>query len=339
MIIKTGGFPMRAFPVVLAVLLGLTAAVHADSFTDLTNEISETVFGPLSKAVSRQLADHMGFYAGSGNMTAVNASPFVGLKFGAGIGLALSYISRKGIFEKDFGDLTNGVSGSNINSVTNLAKALSLIPLPYDVFYLKMGLPGIPLDLGLRFGYYPQVSRDATNGTSLDFKAGYVGLEARYLAKEFFGGLIKIDTRLSADYNSGLLGMAYRYRDSAYVTNMIVGTNDAETGFTIDWAGLTLGGKVMAGINFSWIGGVFAGLGVDLNLGRVSTDTYIKGTFTDLTGTDYALVLGRKVDEFYRPLEVRILFGIQLLFASASFEYGIVSRDLAFNVFPIALAF
>lgn len=328
--------PARIF--IVFILSILSTISYAATVDDLTNEISDRVFGPVAKVISEELSRHMGFYTGAGDMITSLPSPFPGLELGAGLGFNMSYVFRLAL-QGDKTALTKAGSNKNSAAANRLSGAVALFPFPYDMLYGKMGLPGTPLDIGIRVGYIPLPMQTTDDGVSYYAHAFHLGAEGRYLFMQFLNGWIKLDGRVSLDYNGGALGLSYSNETQAFITNTLVGTNIASMGMDIAWNGLSLGGKVIASINIPVVGGVYSGLGVNVNLGQVSTRLFMIGTFRDLTASEFTLNFGQTVPDGYNLLDLRILFGFQLFFVSASLEYGILNRDLAINLYPLALAF
>lgn len=324
--------------IIVFIIMLFSGSFYGGVIDDLTNEISDKVFGPVATVISEELANHMGFYTGSGNMTAIGPAPFLGLKVGAGIGINMSYVLRQAL-KGDKSALTKAGTNPNAGGANKLSGAVAIFPFPYDMVYVKAGLPEMPLDIGLRVGYIPIPVQTSDDGVSFYANAFHLGAEGRYQIWNYYGDLVKVHGCASLDFNGGGLGLSYSNLSEAYVSNTLVGTNFSSMGMDIAWGGVSLGGKIMASVNIPVVGCVFTGLGVNLNLGEVSTKLSMNGTFRDLTATNFTINFGKTVPKGYNLLDIRFLFGFQLFFVSASLEYGFFNRDLALNLYPIALAF
>jgi hypothetical protein len=328
---------MRKILMAVFLSLGLSGALFADDFSDMTNQLSQ-VMGTAVSPISIEMAKHMGFYTGSGNITPVNTAGWFSLKLGAGIGLNLS-----SPFLNYWNTKTNPFTNTSTNPMSSLfndaGTAIAMVPFPYDLVYAKLGIPVLPMDIGFRFGIIPPWTFSDPSGSSVSFFGLHLGAEGRYVLWEILGGLLKVDARLSMDYNNGYVKGSYTKIDTAYVNSVVVGTNTLTIGVDYEWGGLSVGTKLMGGLNIPFIGGIYGGLGLNVNFGAVTTTLTGTGRFSPVIGSEQSFSLSGPASQGYNFLDLRLIGGFQLLFINAAVEYGLLNGDLAVTIVPISLAF
>jgi len=276
----------------------------------VVDEMSESYLGDVAQKICDSMKGHMAFYTGTGNVYQANTSGFPGIKLGMGIGISAPFSGFDNI-SKLFGAL----SSPDFTTVTN---ALSLAPMPYDMVFAKIGIPALPMDVGLRLGYIP-----AMNFGSYGFKGEFhFGVEARYILFELPAGIIKVDGRLSYDVDNGGLKMNSSGTESG-------GTYDI--GFDYNWAGSSLGAKIVGGVNIPLIGGVYAGVGANLNFGKVTTKIDAK--------INSSPVASAEKSANYDLFDLKLIAGGYFAFVSLAAEFGLLSGDMSITFFPFFLTF
>ncbi len=323
----------RIIPGVL-VSLFFSAGLYAGQFDDYTNQLVQSLNNILASAVSPvsvEMARHMGYYTGSGNVTPVNTSGDFGIKFGLDAGVNTSDI----LYRIGKGD--NIFSNTNSSPMTNYVNAvgqdISIVPFPYDDAYFKLGIPTLPMDVGIRLGFIPSFSFSTGTGSTISFYEFRAGVEGRYLLWSFFD-MIKIDARLSVDYDTGNVSYSYSGSGAAYDNSgNLIGTNSYNAAFAFNWGGVSIGTKVMAGLNVPFIGGPFVGLGLNLNLGGVKTSLTMNDTFTANGGLGQSSLpaLSAASPVGYNLLDLRLIAGVHLFFLNGALEYGLLNNDLAWT--------
>lgn len=319
----------------LMMVAGLSVMSFADPVSDAYISDLTSVMQTITSNISTEMAKHMGFYSGSGNVCAVNTSGFPGLKLGIGAGVNTTPVFWKMIADSNYAKTLMGSTSSNTGPFETAARSLGVIPFPYDSIYAKIGLPVIPLDVGVRLGFVPSIPMDFGNGVTMGVGQFHFGFEVRYLLFEVPGGFFKLDARLSYDNDSGAIGITNSQSYTAYVMDTNAGTSTMTTGFSYKWGGSVIGAKLMAGLNIPVVGSFFGGIGLDMNLGDVTT------TFSE-TGTVNAISLGTLTVSNLQPysaFDMRLIGGFNIFFIGLSVEYNIFSSDLAINFIPFQMAF
>ena len=100
--------------------------------------------------------------------------------------------------------------------------------------------------------------------------------------------LLKVDARLSLDYDSGTIKYSYTGTDAAYTNGdnvNTVGNNNYTVNFTYQWGGVSIGTKVMGGLNIPILGSLYGGLGLNMNLGSVTTSLGMNDSFYTAAST------------------------------------------------------
>ncbi len=309
----------------------LSAAIQDDMQAELQKILSGAI-----DPISTEMAKHLGYYTGSGNISPVNTSGFPGIKAGIGLGfnttdLLMRTLNKEIVF-------TNTYSNPMDSYFDTMSKGAALVPFPYDEAYFKIGIPLLPMDVGVRIGYIP--SMDLKNdAATVNFGQFHLGAEGRYVLFDLLG-LIKIDGRLSVDYDSGKISMSYTGNNEASTNGLVIGTNDYKIGMNMQWSGVSIGAKIMAGVNIPFIGGVFGGLGLNMNYGQVVTTATLDDTLNSLGGP-YTLptITGDTTPKPYSLMDLRLILGAQILFAYGAIEYGILNHDIAWTIIPLSIAF
>jgi hypothetical protein len=219
-----------------------------------------------------------------------------------------------------------------------MSKGIALLPFPYDEAYFKIGLPLLPADAGLRIGFVPSMSLDVGSGTIISFGQFHIGAEGRYMIYEFLG-IIKVDGRVSLDYDTGGIGASYSHSDLAYINSLVIGTNEYKINLNYQWGGVSIGTKIMAGLDIPFIGGPYLGLGVNMNLGGVKTSVTMDDKVTSGGVTASIPTLTGASEKPYNLIDLRLIVGLQLFFVNMAFEYGLLNKDMAWTIIPISLAF
>ncbi len=324
---------MKRILLAVGLLTGLTAASFAD-FNELTNDIRSIMRSTVSN-ISTEMAKNLGFYSGAGNVTPANVSGFPGIKFGLGAGLNVTGTLWRAFFDKNYTGILSGSASSNAIRFDDFAKIFALFPFPYDLAYFKIGIPLMPMDVGVRLGFIPPLALDGGSGTTLTVGEFHFGLEARYNLLELPGGILKLDVRLSYDYESGNFGIVNRTPYTAYTNGVEAGTISAATKLDFGWQGSSIGTKLMAGVNIPFVGSVFAGLGLNLNVGEVTTTMRVnEGTYNNID-----LDLMETIRVGYNPLDVRLVGGFNVFFVSLAAEYGLLNNNIAVTFIPFQMAF
>ena len=286
--------------------------------------------------ISTVMAEHMGYYTGSGNVSPVDTAGNFQTEFGFGFGLNFTSVFFDVLAHQN--PLTNS-SNNPTDAFNNLGPAFSIIPFPYDDGYFKLGLPDLPMDVGVRFGIVPTISV-TVNGSSFSYQEIHFGAEARYVLWDFMS-LLKVDARLSLDYDGGTIKYSYTGSDLEYVNGdpLDVGTNNYTVNFTYQWGGVSIGTKVMGGLNIPILGSLYGGLGLNMNLGSVTTSLGMNDSFspdfanTGLSGTYPIATLNGSSQVGYNLFDIRTILGLKLFFFDFAWEYGLLNGDSAFSVF------
>jgi|GEM_PF-1536790 len=331
---------MKKVIIFLILTLSCSSGIFALTIDQLTNLVSSGLNSVLTNAlnpISLEMAKHMGFYTGSGNVTPVNTSGDFSINFGLGFGVNFSPI----FFEMVSGQnvLTNASSNPMNNTFNNVGTAIGAVPFPYDDAYFKLGLPGLPMDLGLRLGLVPSTSISTGTGSTVSFGEFHIGAESRYLIWNL-GDWIKADWRVSVDYDSGAINYSYSGASLAYTNGdnvNSVGTNNYTVSFGYQWGGISIGTKLMAGINIPYFGGPFLGVGLNMNLGSVSSSLSMNNTFTSsvagIPGTVIFPTLSGTAPDSYNLFDIRLIGGFKILFINLAAEYGALDGDWDFSVY------
>lgn len=327
---------MKRLVLVLSLLAGISVMGFSDAISDqFTNDMTG-IFRSVTSNISTEMSKHMGFYTGDGNIYPVNTSGFLGIKFGIGVGVNTTPVLWKIVSDpKSVTNLVNS-SSSNAGPVSAISSAFSVIPLPYDNIYFKIGLPVIPMDVGVRIGFIPGMGfPDVGGGNAIGIGQFHFGIEARYVLWELPGGFVKVDARLSYDNDSGSIGYTNTQTTSIYSNNIVVGSGSIKNALTYNWSGSSIGAKVMAGLNIPVVGSIYGGVGLNMNLGAVTTTFGASGSISGVTIPAFSVSNAQP----YSAFDMRLIGGFNLLFITAAVEYNIFSQDLAINLIPFSMAF
>jgi len=323
----------------LALAVFACGLVFGDDFDTMTNDLSK-ILSDGSKAVSAALAKNLGYYTGSGNITAANASGFPGIKVGLGGGTAIPGYVWAVAFSKDASTLFS--SGSkNASGVEGMAKAIGAVPLNYDMVYGKVGLPLMPLDVGLRLGYFPSI-KWGTDDQYVQFGFFHIGGEVRYKITgiNLVFAKSQLEARLSYDYDQGVLAAGQKIKQDAYADTTHIGTNEVAFGMENKWSGSSVGARLVMGLSVLMFD-VYGGLGVNFNFGEVNTTLNGKVKFTPdpgpLTAQEVALTGTGKSP--YDGFDLRLLVGTHIVFFDAGVEWNPLNNALAITVIPVSIAF
>jgi len=325
---------MRKFVFVVLMII-LSGYFYAADFDTMTNEMA-SILKKGAETVSMEMKKHLGFYTGSGNIFPANTSQFLGLKFGLGGGVVLNSILFKAMSDPNV--LVPNTGSKNEGDLSKYLAPIGTFPIPYNMIYGKVGLPFIDLDVGLRLGYFPRVD---TGGT--DYRIGWdsfhFGLEGRYLLWKDPTGLIKVDARLSGDFNYGNIMLSTKFTQEAYAGNTVIGTNENVSTFGLMWGGSSWGVKVVGGFNIPIVGSIYGGIGANLNFGAVNTRLGFDTKFKPTLGSEISYSLEGNSEIAYDLFDLRLLVGANIFFVNIGYEYNLLNGDMAVTIIPIALTF
>jgi hypothetical protein len=317
-----------------------SSALFAEPFADKINALKYAARGPL-KAMAEGFAPVMGFYTGSANMLGVNIASFPSLKIGLGAGGAVNtaLFNNYSIFES-----MNGLSFSDSKSISNssnkLKDILKYMPMPYYTVYGKVGIPVLPADAGIRLSIIPTMNF-SRGDSSLGIGAFHLGGEFRYSLLQTPDGGFRVDSRASLDYDSGFVDVKSDVNQDLIIGGTNVGNQNIKMNMKYGWSGVSIGGKLQAGMYNKSVGGLYAGAGINLNLGgtKASMDSDVIAT-PNVIGivAQHANITG-EFTQGYDPFELRVYAGGQLFFMQLAVEYGILSGFMAATFYPVALEF
>ncbi|MEJ5284490.1 MAG: hypothetical protein WHS77_05505 [Brevinematales bacterium] len=326
---------MRRILVILSLLV-FAGYVYSSDFDVMTNDLSG-VLKKSAEKISGEMKKHMGFFTGSGNITPVNTSGFPGFKFGLGGGLMLNSVFFQVMANPAYLDASDS---KNEGGLGDLSKAMAIFPIPYNEVYGKIGIPLLPLDVGLRLGYMPRLEFGDTEA-KVGADQFHFGVEGRYLIFKDPTGILKVDSRLSIDFDYGNVLLSGTTSQAAYANDTVIGTNKVTATMSYSWGGSSIGLKIIGAADLMFVS-IFGGIGLNLNIGEVNTKLGVKSDFTPapllpLTSQTYEITGESKMG--YDIFDMRLLIGGHLLFIDFGYEYGILSGDMAFTLIPIAIAF
>ncbi len=322
---------MKRIIVALIILLSCSAGVFATVpqalINELTNELSQVISNTIYP-ISTEMAKHMGYYTGDGNVCPADTSGDLSIKFGLGGGVNLAQV----FFDmfKGTNIFTNSTPNSMDDIYTSLDSAFAAVPFPYDDGYFKLGIPGMPMDVGLRLGVIPLTKIPLGTGSTITFQEFHIGGEARYVLFDFMN-LLKIDGRLSVDYDGGDIEYAATNSDVASTNGSQIGTNNYNMDFNYQWGGVSIGTKVIAGLNIPYFS-PFAGVGFNLNFGRVTTSMTLNDTLVVDGGGNYSLPpLVGSAPQNYNLFDMRLIAGVKIFIINFAAEYGVINQDWDFT--------
>ncbi len=314
----------------------------ANDFDDMKSKVGD-ISSDLATQISTAMAPNFGYYTGSGNVTPVNTSSFLGLKIGVGLGLNLTpnFFSAMNNIESA---IPGASSDQLADSLKSAAGAMAAIPSPYDLLYVKIGVPIIPLDVGLRIGVIPALSFGTSDG-SVGIGGFHFGVEGRYSIFELPAGLIKVDARVSYDYDGGNINVSAKTTQDADINGKTIGSNNLTMAWNMGWSGSSIGAKLMGGLNIPLIGGLYLGLGMNINIGQFSTEVKTdydfgpNGTGTSEGLTEQKFTVDKTASAGYNAFDLRLIGGVQIFFINAAVEYGILNGNYAITFIPFSMVF
>lgn len=344
----------------IAVVLGIMFAIGAYSFAD-TNADSfvgymEGTYLDIAKAISTPMAPTMTIYNSAGGDYTADTRDFLGMKIGVGIGVvaspALSGYLLSGL-KSDYLP-SSATDNSNASIYSSMVSVFSLVPMPYDMIYLKIGMIKLPLipqfDVGIRLGFLPDVgpmlgyTADNPNNTNnIIAKTGgfHIGGEVR--AKLIDAGIFQIGLNLSVDFDNGGFEFSQYFTEALTVPipggggyNQTIDTKYT-TGINFGWMGTSIGGKLIAALNIP-VFSLYAGVGINFNIGSVTTTMYTKGEMVVVTDSEFFRVEGVSTIPYYFT-EIRAIAGFQLLIINAAIEYSINTGAISIVLHPLTLTF
>jgi len=324
----------------IGVGLCVAGLLFGNQFDDMTNDLTG-VLNDGSTSIARSLAKNAGYYTGSGNVTPANASGFLGLKVGVGGSVLVPAYLWPVLFSQDLSSLVGDLSSPNASAVKTLSGVVGLVPLMSDMVYAKIGLPVLPMDVGLRLGFLPTLSfGDSVNYVQVGFF--HVGAEARYKLTgiNLVFAKSQVEIRGSYDYNSGVIGASQKVSSPAYAGSTVIGTNELTISMDNRWSGSSVGLKVVGGLSVLMFD-LYAGLGANVNFGDVNTTLKSKVAFIDTTGSlgNQSVDLKGSATAGYDLFDLRVLAGVHIVFADLAVEWNPLNNALAITVVPVSLSF
>ncbi|URA10165.1 hypothetical protein [Thermospira aquatica] len=330
---------------VCGVVMGLLIAgmVFGTDFDTMTNDLSK-VLRDGSTAIAQSLAKNVGYYTGSGNVTAANASGLPGVKMGVGLGTVMPGYVWAALFSRDLSAFVGGLDASkNAEGVKQVAQVVGAFPLSYDEIYGKIGVPLVPMDIGLRLGYFPTITF-GTADANVAIGFFHFGAEARYKLAgiNLVFAKSQIEARLSYDYDTGVIGAAQKVSSLAYepVNNTVIGTNEMTMTMDNKWSGSSLGLKVVGGLSVLMFD-VYGGIGGNFNFGEVNTTLTAQVAFKDTTGSlgNQEVTLTGSGKSNYDLFDLRLLVGAHFFVSDIAVEWNPLNNALAITVVPVSIAF
>ncbi|OHD54469.1 MAG: hypothetical protein A2014_05725 [Spirochaetes bacterium GWF1_49_6] len=336
----------------IAVVLGIMFAIGAYSFADTNadNLVSymETTYKQVAEGISTPLAPTMTIYNSAGSVYTADTRDFLGIKIGVGIGVVMpsSFISMLSGVTQNYVP-TDAQNNTNASIFSSVAQAAAMVPMPYDMIYLKIGMIKLPLipqfDVGIRLGFLPDVGSlfAASLPTGVVAKTGgfHIGGEAR--AKIIDAGVFQIGLNLAVDFDNG--GLEYSASMEEPINVPVPGgftqtiTSKYTTGINFGWMGTSIGGKLIAALNIP-VFSLYAGVGINFNIGSVTTTMYTKGEMVVVTDSEFFRVEGVSTIPYYFT-EIRAIAGFQLLIINAAIEYSINTGAISIVLHPLTLTF
>lgn len=186
-------------------LIAVIAAIGAQAQTQLGT--FKSAFDGLSTAMASSMA--LNSTLGS-NWSDAYVGDFPHLGVGATVGLACMNASP-------ITDLTSKLNIPLSSSITSILSTYGF-PIPAVNASLKLGLPIIPLDIGVKVGYLPSswtASMLSQYGMSVDYQS--IGAQLRYaLIKQDAGLLPNVSVGLAYNYLKGGIGLDTGMGSSSY---------------------------------------------------------------------------------------------------------------------------
>lgn len=351
---------MKRLLIVLVVVFGFVGAGFAGIVDDFFGSDISNSFVAITSNLSHAMANNFQFYTGAGNMTPVNTSKFLGLKLGVGVGfmfnstfmdyaaLAVSGGTEKELMnELMFGNIST--TDPNADVFATIAKTIAIMPLPYDMAYLKVGLPEVfprpfkTMDLGVRLGVLPPIFF-SDDTTSFNLSGFHFGVEARSLLVGKSKSKFKVELRASWDFDFGNIDISLQTNMQITAATNILGTPvsssdaDYELGMGLQWGGSSIGLKIAAGLD-TRLFKIYCGLGMNFIVGQFTSSMYMKGKVTFGTETLDSVNINAESSSMYMPFDMSVFVGFQILIFNFAGEYSLVSGAAAINIYPLVLKF
>jgi len=331
---------MRKIGIIAFSLLLASNWLLATLYDDATNELSD-VFTKGTRQVNTVMIPHMGFYGASGNIVPITEHPFPGFNVGIGIGLSFDATLLDLLNHPEL--LNSGSSSSNAAAFDTISQYLGKVILPFDMVYAKLDIPFLDLDGGVRFGYLPTFDFASLvgmpSGSALKVDLLHFGGEARWKFFELPGGFLKLDARLSVDYDQGSMTADQKMSQSIYASGVVVGTNDFTYTLKYSWSGWSIAPKVFADISLFSILDVYAGLGLDWNFGQGTANMSAGGYVNMTVGGSTPINLAVQNLANYNPIDIRAVVGVKVFFVNVAAEYGFMSKNFAITLVPLSIGF
>ncbi|OHD57369.1 MAG: hypothetical protein A2Y33_07755 [Spirochaetes bacterium GWF1_51_8] len=347
---------MKRFAVVLGLIVCAGAYTFAETNAQSFMDYMQGTYQEIATALSTPMAPTMTIYNSAGSVYPSDVRDFLGIKIGIGVGVVASPSLSKYILSGLQTDYMPATASGNSNSsiYSSMVGAFSLVPMPYTMLYAKLGMIKLPIlpqfDLGVRIGYLPDVGpmlgyteNNPANTNNIIAKTGafHIGAEAR--SKIIDAGIFQIGLNLSVDFDSGGIEFSQYFIQPLEVPvpggsgfNQTIDTKYT-TGINFGWMGTSVGGKLIASLNIPILS-LYAGVGVNFNVGSVTSKMYTKGEMIVVTETEFFNVEGVSTIPYYFT-EIRVLAGFQLLIINAALEYSVNTGAIAVTIHPITLTF
>jgi hypothetical protein len=123
-------------------------------------------------------------------------------------------------------------------------------------------------------------------------------------------------------------------------TGGFASTFDGEFGFKTVWRGATIGTKAVASINLRILY-LYAGFGLNMNIGSVKSEMYLNGNIAFADIVDFPIFeKSIKYLSWYDLFDARVLAGFSFFgFFNTAVEYSLTHQTLAVTLMPLCLAF
>ncbi len=358
----------------IAVLVfGMASVSFAQDFTEMLDSLNGSlteIFQSITSNVAYNLDNNMQFYGSAGNVYPPNVSPYFGLKFGVGIGVNFPGLLVQYGMQAASGEMPSFESGlTNTDPNASIFDAygaavgqiIALAPFPYDMVFVKLGLPEgllvLPFlkyaDVGLRIGYLPNIadlignlSSTSDSGTSaglaLTTSMVHIGAELRTILIGKPRSLFNIDLRGSVDFDYGLFGATATFSQNLSGTTNSTAFDVLVTGnfgLNFAWTGVNIGVKSIASVNVRVIK-LYAGLGLNMNIGNARSEMFLTGGFDTPLGPVDLYSNRTRNTSWYDLFDARILGGVTLFgFFNVAAEMSITRMTTALTIMPLCLAF
>jgi hypothetical protein len=343
---------MKRFAVVFGIIFAVGVYGFADTNADNLVGYMQGTYQEIAVALSTPMAPTMTIYNSAGSVYTADTRDFLGIKIGVGIGVvaspALTGYLLSGL-KTDY--LPASASGnSNASAYSTMVGMFSLIPMPYDTIYFKIGMIKLPIlpqfDVGVRVGFLPDVGGllgyGENNPSGMVLKTGGFHFGAEVRAKMIDAGVFQIGLNVGIDFDNG--GIEFSQSITQPLSVPVPGgftqtiTSKYTTGINFGWMGTSIGGKLIAALNIP-VFSLYAGVGINFNIGSVSTKMYTTGSMEVVTSySEFFNVEGVSTIPYYFT-EIRAIAGFQLLIINAAVEYSINTGAVALTIHPLTLTF